>query len=79
VTVEGTMEGNAESFGLGKYTYIPSEGDNMLSKMDKEAYIDSVACGSNQVFLFIESRHFIKVVGVALRQYTENGQMDHQK
>jgi hypothetical protein len=28
---------------------------------------------------FIESRHFIKAVGVALRHYTENGQMDHQK
>jgi hypothetical protein len=60
VTVEGAMEGNAEPFGLGKYTYIPSEGDNMPSKMDKEADIDSVACGSNQVFLFYRIKAFYK-------------------
>jgi hypothetical protein len=57
---------------------MPSKGDNMPSKMDKEADIDSVGCGSNQVFLFFtDSRHFIKAVGVGsktlYRKWT-NGQ-----
>lgn len=43
---------------------MPSVGDSMPSKMDKEGDIDSIGWSLNLVF-FTDSKHFTKAVGVA--------------